>query len=457
MDSFNETLNHILEQQKLFFRSGTTKDYTFRYNQLTKLKQVIVKYEKQIAEALFLDLHKSHSESELTEIKYVLSEIDATLRNLRRWMRPRYVLGSVATFPSLSKVITEPYGQVLIISPWNYPFQLLVAPLIGAMAAGNVVVLKPSPQSFHTTEILQEIISEAFSDRYIALFKGDVKENQEILAHPFDYIFFTGGSRFGSYVASCAARYFTPLTLELGGKSPCIVDRDADIGLAAKRITWGKLLNAGQTCVAPDYVLIHASRKTEFLKALKCSITEFFGPNPQISESYPRIISKEATERLKRLLTQGNILYGGTCDPEERYCAPTIIDEADLNSELMQEEIFGPILPVVTFSDVDEAIRFVNERPKPLALYYFGKKRGARLVTEATSSGAICINDTIMQLANRHLPFGGVGNSGYGKYHGKYSFEIFSHLKSWHRSFLKPDLKFRYAPYIFPKWLQRSL
>ncbi|MEG1615736.1 MAG: aldehyde dehydrogenase [Bacteroidales bacterium] len=458
MDALSEKITHVIKQQREFFHSGATLEYEFRHGQLLKLKQVIQKYEKQICEALFADLNKSAEESYITEISMVLSEIDYLSRNLKRLMRPKRVMTPLTAMPGTGKVIAEPYGCVLIIAPWNYPFQLLMNPLVGAMAAGNTAVLKPSPQSANTSSIINRIIKEAFSERYIALFEGDIEVNQDLLANRFDYIFFTGGLKFGSYVAECAAKFLTPVTLELGGKSPCIVAPEANIALAAKRIVWGKMLNAGQTCIAPDYILVHESVRSELIKQLKINIVDHFGANPEVTPHYPRIISQNAVERLAELMkSSGTVLFGGNLNKENRYFSPTILADPDPQSRVMQEEIFGPILPILSYKTIQEAISMINSREKPLALYYFGGKEEAREVTRKTSSGGVCINDTILHVGNRNLPFGGVGQSGMGRYHGKHSFLTFSNLKGHHRSFTFADFKFRYAPYKLPEFLKRFL
>ncbi|MEG0949902.1 MAG: aldehyde dehydrogenase [Bacteroidales bacterium] len=458
MQNITERIETTVKQQHDFFASGATLDIEVRRAKLAKLKKMVQKHEKEICEALFLDLHKSPEESMLTEIQVVLSEIDYHLKHLSRWMKPRQVSASRATFPGRSMIHYQPYGVVLIISPWNYPFQLLLNPLVGAIAAGNCAVLKPSPQSAHTATLLGRLFNEYFSDRYITLFEGDTEVNQILLAQKYDYIFFTGGPVFGKYVAECAARTLTPVTLELGGKSPCIVDKSADIDLAARRIVWGKLLNAGQTCIAPDYVLVDNSCKNELIKKLEKYIIHHFGINPELSAHYPHIISEEATRRLANLLPHsGNILFGGQYNIEKKYFSPTLINEPAPDSPLMQEEIFGPILPLIGFDRIEEAILFVNKRPKPLALYYFGDKSTALKIMHQTSSGGMCINDTIMHIVNQHLPFGGVGDSGMGRYHGRESFITFSNPRSVHQSPTLFDLKFRYAPYKIPQFLKRFL
>lgn len=458
MKNLTERIGTAVKQQKDFFASGATLDIEVRINKLNKLQKMILKHEKEICEALFLDLHKSPEESVFTEIQMILSEIKYHIRHLSRWNKPRRVPFSLFTLPGQGFVQYQPYGVVLIIAPWNYPFQLLMNPLIGAISAGNCAILKPSPQSAHTSTLMARLINEYFSDRYICLFEGDTEVNQTLLAQKFDYIFFTGGPGFGRYVAECAARTLTPVTLELGGKSPCIVDKSADIDLAARRIVWGKLLNAGQTCIAPDYILAEQSIKSELIKRLEKYIIHTFGVNPKLNPIYPRIISEAATQRLATLLSEsGSIVFGGQYDIKEKYFSPTIILDPAPESDIMREEIFGPILPVVEYGRIEEAISFINRRPKPLALYYFGNKHTARKIMYHTSSGGMCINDTLMHIANPHIPFGGVGESGMGRYHGRESFRTFSNHRGIHESSVRIDPAFRYAPYKIPQFFKRFL
>lgn len=431
-----------------FFASGTTLDTSFREAYLSKLYASIKENEGEIARALYEDLHKSAPEAYVSETSIVLSEIRQQIKHMRRWSRDCRTRTPLFLFPSTSRIIYEPKGVVLVISPWNYPFQLALDPLVGAVAAGNCVALKPSTTSAATCRIIKRIISEVFPPEYVTVFDGDHAQTAELLDCRFDHIFFTGGIAFGKTVMERAAQQLTPVTLELGGKSPCIVDKTADIDLAARKITWGKLLNAGQTCIAPDYLLVHNSVKEALLERIPHYAERFYGSDIRRSETYPRIISDKAFERLKGYIDDAEIIiYGGEYDPQDRFIAPTIIVNPDPKSPLMQEEIFGPILPVLTFGDTDEATAFINGRAKPLALYYFGKRRdGERLLARTTSGGA-CINDTIVHVANPFLPFGGVGNSGLGRYHFRWSFETFSNIRGVVVSRRRADVMLRYPPY----------
>jgi aldehyde dehydrogenase (NAD+) len=337
---------------------------------------------------------------------------------------------------------------VLIIGPWNYPFSLMIEPLLGAIAAGNCAILKPSEIAPHTSAIVAELIHKTFESDYITVIQGGVETSQQILAEKFDHIFFTGGTKIGKIIMEAAAKHLTPVTLELGGKSPCIVEPDIDLKTAARRITWGKFINCGQTCIAPDYLLVDRTIKSELITELKQSIQEFYGTDPATSPDYPRIISDQHFQRLSSFLQDGNIMIGGQTNPENRYIAPTLIDNIALDSPIMQEEIFGPILPMVEYGDLTEAINLINSRPKPLALYLFSQDKAKQTrVLENTSSGGVCINDTVVHISVRDLPFGGVGDSGIGRYHGKTSFDIFSHKKSVLKKSFIFDLDWRYAPY----------
>lgn len=437
----------LVARQREFYAEGITRDVGFRIESLKRLKKALAEYEERINEALWEDLHKSAYESYLTEMSIVLQELNTHIRHLRKWAKPRRVATPFTLFGSRSRVVYEPFGVALIMAPWNYPFQLLVAPLVGAVAAGNCVVLKPSPYTARVSAVMAELIAAVFDERHVTVVLGDREENQALLAQRFDYIFFTGGPVLGRVVMQAAAGFLTPVTLELGGKSPCIVDRDANIDLAAKRIAWGKCLNAGQTCVAPDYLFVHKEVKNRLLEKIKHYIDSFYGANPQNSPDYPRIVRREAVDRLAGLMKQGNILWGGEIDREARYIAPTCIDGISPEDAVMQEEIFGPVLPVLEFSSINEVIDYVNAHEKPLALYYFGKAEAAREVIGRTSSGGVCVNDVIMHLANHRLPFGGVGNSGIGKYHGFYSFETFSNRRAVLYSSTLLDVPFKYPPF----------
>lgn len=447
-----------MNEQKVFFNTDVTKNIAYRIEKLKALKRAIRERIGKVNAALYEDLGKSAGEAYLTEIGIVLGEIDYHVKHLRRWARVRRVRTPLAFLPSKSRIMYEPYGVVLIIAPWNYPFQLLVEPLIGAISAGNCAVLKPSPFAPATTKVVQEIVSAVFEPGHVSVFEGDGQVVEELLRERFDYIFFTGGPRFGKHVMEAASKHLTPVTLELGGKSPCIVGRSADMELTARRIAWGKFVNAGQTCIAPDYVFVPEEQREAFVEAMRRVIRQFYGEDPRKCVDYSRIVHRAGTERLTALMrTSGRIAIGGEVVWEERYIAPTVLVDVEADSPVMQEEIFGPLLPVLTYRDMEEVIRFVNEREKPLALYYFGSSREARKVLARTTSGGACINDTLLHVGNPRLPFGGVGNSGIGKYHGKATFELFSNLRSVVQSSTCLDNTFRYAPSKYLGLLKRFL
>lgn len=441
-----------------FYRSGATKDIGFRIDALKRFDRVIRKYEGEIADALWKDLRKSPEEAYVTETAIVLEEIRAQIKNIRKWARPKKVGSPLFMFPSSSRVIYEPKGVVFILAPWNYPLQLLFDPLAGAIAAGNCVALKPSTTSAATCAVMKKIVSETFPENHVAYFDGDHAQTSELLGMRFDHIFFTGGASFGSTVMSEAAKNLVPVTLELGGKSPCIVDRGADTDIAARRIIWGKLTNAGQTCIAPDYLFVHSSLKDELIGKMKASIERLYGSDLRQSPNYPRVISDKAFKRLVGYLDgPGKITFGGDTDASERYIAPTLIEHPDPESPLMQEEIFGSILPIMTFDDITTVTGFINGREKPLAFYYFGKRREAKKVLDGTTSGGACVNDTLMHVGNNRLPFGGVGMSGMGRYHGRYSFETFSNIRGTVFSKNCMDIKMRYPPYRKFKTLKKLM
>ncbi len=438
-----------IEAMHTFFATGRTRDLAFRKAALVRLRQSLIAHEREIADALHADLHKSAEESYLTETGMVLAEIRDQIRHLDRRARPQRVASPLFLFPSRGRILHEPKGVVLILAPWNYPLQLALSPLVGAIAAGNCVALKPSTTSSATLDILRAILAECFAPEHVALFDGDHTQTDSLLDCRFDHIFFTGGATFGRTVMVRAAEHLTPVTLELGGKSPCIVDRTADPDLAARRIVWGKLLNAGQTCIAPDYLFVHRDLRDTLLARMAEVINQFYGPDIRRSETYPRIISDKAFARLCGYLDGAGvrILLGGERDASERFIAPTLVDAPDPQSPLMQEEIFGPILPVYTFNNIEEPLDFINGRPKPLALYYFGDRRTGRRVLHATTSGGACLNDTIMHVTAPALPFGGIGASGTGRYHGRASFDTFSNIRSVLASPRRFDLPLRYPPY----------
>jgi aldehyde dehydrogenase (NAD+) len=426
-------------------------DYAARIDNLKKLRTAILYYEEEIYEALYKDLHKSRFEAYATEIGFVLEELNFHLKHLRKWMRPHRVSTPVVNFPAKSFYTYEPKGKVLIISPWNYPFHLMIAPLIGALSAGDRVVLKPSEISANTSALLEKIINTTFDPATVKLFTGGVDVSQELLKLPFDHVFFTGSPRVGKIVMQHAAKNMTPVTLELGGKSPCIVDENANLKLAARRIAWGKLINAGQTCIAPDYFLVHKSVKKLFLDLLKDAVEKMYGPDTLNNKDYPRIITKANVERLKTLTEGAEIYYGGKYNIEERWFSPTVLNNVTFDMPVMGQEIFGPLFPVITFDDYGEIIEKINSRPKPLALYLFtDNKRLQNRILKEISSGGVSINDTLVHIVSPKLPFGGIGNSGTGKYHGKYSFELFSNVKSVVKRAVWPDVPVRYAP--FQSW-----
>jgi aldehyde dehydrogenase (NAD+) len=424
-------LEKLCKSQKEFFRSGKTRDINFRIESLTKLKDTVETYEQEILDAVYKDLHKDAIDGYATEISGFYDEVKYAIRNVHIWAEIESVETPLYMFPSRSYLQKEPYGVTLIISPWNYPFQLLMMPLVGAIAAGNTAILKPSEISVHTAIVLEKIINNTFPQEYLHVVQGAAEETQALMELPVDYIFFTGSVPVGKIVMAAAARNLTPLTLELGGKSPAIVHEDANLATAAHRISWGKFLNAGQTCIAPDYVLVHKSKKDAFIEELKKVIHEFYGEDASSHKRYCRIINDRHFQRLIGLLDSNKIIFGGRSNPEDRYIEPTILSLVDWDDPIMQDEIFGPILPILDYSDLDGIIHKINERPKPLSLYIFSEDESVqKRITEEIAFGGGAINNTIMHIVSHFLPFGGVGSSGMGKYHGKYSFETFSHSKS---------------------------
>ncbi|NEQ76780.1 MAG: aldehyde dehydrogenase [Okeania sp. SIO2C9] len=440
------SISKILNKQRQFFATGKTRNVEFRIKQLKLLKQVVSDDREQIIAAIKADLNRPTFEGYF-ELGFV-KEINNAIKKLKYWIKPRTVSTPIEQFPAGAKIYPEPLGVVLIIGAWNYPFQLVISPLLGAIAAGNCAIIKPSEVAANTSEVVANLIANTFDPVYISTVTGGVEITQQLLAEKFDHILFTGGTKVGKIVMEAAAKNLTPVTLELGGKSPCIVDADVQLEYTAKRIAWGKFINAGQTCVAPDYLLVNQAVKSDLLDKIKKYIVEFYGKNPANSPDYCRIINEKQFSRLTNLLQDGKIVIGGETNSEDRYIAPTIIEGVSWDSLIMQEEIFGPILPVLEYSNLEEAIAIVNSRPKPLALYFFSrnKQKQEQVLTE-TSSGNVCINDTVMQFGVVSLPFGGVGNSGIGSYHGKASFDTFSHYKSVLKKGLWFDLSWRYAPY----------
>lgn len=438
----------IVKNQRDYFNKGETKNIDFRISQLKKLKRAILDNENLIFEALKCDLGKCAFESYETEVGLILDEIKYTIKHLSSWSKPKKVKTPITHFLSWSYTYWDPYGVCLIMSPWNYPFQLTLAPLVGSIAAGNCAIIKPSAYSPKTSAIIAKIVKNNFVEEYITVIEGGRDANSALLEEAFDYIFFTGGVTVGKKVMEAASKHVTPITLELGGKSPCIVDTSADLDISAKRLVWGKFLNCGQTCVAPDYLLIHKSIKKEFLSNIQKYIKEFYGNDPINSDDLGCIVNDKHFERLQGLMKAGNIIAGGNVIKEKRKIAPTVIDNITWSDPIMQEEIFGPILPVIEYENLSEVISEINKHPKPLALYFFTKnKENEEIILRDISFGGGCVNDTIVHLATPHMPFGGVGASGMGGYHGKDSFETFSHKKSILKKSLLIDVKLRYAPY----------
>ena len=445
-----ESMNNIVSQQREYFMTNETKSVDFRLKQLKKLKRAVEKYSDDIYDALWKDLHKCKEEAFLTEISIVLNGIDDHIKNIRKWAEPKKVKTPLYLFPSKSYVMYEPFGVALIIAPWNYPFHLMFAPLVGAISSGCCVVLKPSPYSQYTSEVMQTIIDETFNKEYITMVQGHRDVNQALLAQKFDFIFYTGSPDMGKVVMEAASKNLTPVVLELGGKSPCIVDKDCNIDFAARRIVWGKTINAGQTCVAPDYLMVHRSVKDELIKKMIHYVEKFYGNDSQQSDCYCRIINDKSYQRLISYMDEGKIIYGGKCDAKERFIQFTLLEINDPNLcdlNVLKTEIFGPILPVITFDNIDKVSEYIVQRPKPLAFYYFGNDEAAFDLLNRTTSGGACINDTILHVGNDHLPFGGVGESGMGKYHSHESFLAFSNKRAVLKSSNKIDFAMKYPPY----------
>lgn len=446
----------ILDKQRAYFRDGHTKSLDFRIKQLETLKTLLKENEEELMNAVYEDFKKPPFETFGTEIGLIINEINFALKNIEKWVRPQSVPSSLVNFPSKNYILKEPYGNVLIIAPWNYPIQLCLLPLVGALAAGNTAVIKPSELTTQTSAVLEKLIATYFNPEVATVVLGGVETSSELLELPFNYIFFTGSTRVGKIIMQSAAKRLIPVTLELGGKTPCIVDETADLEISAKRIVWGKFVNAGQTCVAPDYLLVQDTIREEFLDHLKTAIVSLYGEDPSRSDDFTRIINNEHFERLAALLHDGTTVIGGETDASQCYIAPTVLSEITWNDPIMKDEIFGPILPVLTFSDVDDAIAQILQTTRPLALYLFTSKDATeKKVLEQVSFGGGAINDTIAQLGNHHLSFGGVGASGFGSYHGKASFDSFSHQKSIMKKNFLVDIPLRYAPYDDKiKWLK---
>ncbi|MFN3951592.1 MAG: aldehyde dehydrogenase [Thermaurantimonas sp.] len=454
-----EDYSSIVNIQRKYFAEGHTLAVANRRSALKALKKAIEKHENEILDALHKDLRKSPFEAWATELGVVYQEIKFHHKNLPKWARGKRVsTNQLIHFWSVSKIIPQPYGQTLIIAPWNYPFQLVMMPLIGAISAGNTAVIKPSEFTPTVAEVIKKLIESTFEESYVKVCIGGPEVSKALLEQKWDKIFFTGSPRVGKIVYEAASRHLTPVVLELGGKSPTIVSDKANIEVAARRIIWGKLINAGQTCIAPDYLLVHNSIKEQFIDKLKFYIRKFYGTNPHENTEYPRIVSRSHAQRLKDYISQSKVVFGGRSDMDDRYIEPTIL-EAREDDPVMRDEIFGPLIPVLTYTSLQDAIAFINARPKPLALYIFSEdKEEQNTVLHGTSSGSTAVNEVVMQVANEHLPFGGVGNSGIGNYHGKRSFDCFSHERSVLFKSTWIDVPLRYPPYGEKiKWIKSIL
>ncbi len=438
----------ILSDQKVFFNAQKTKNIESRLTHLKTLKTEILSKEQAIYDALKQDFQKSEFESFISEFGIVISELNLAIKNLKDWVKPEGVKSSILTFPSRDYIYKDPYGAVLIIAPWNYPFLLAIEPLIMAVAAGNTVVLKPSELTKNTSQLITDIVENVFPKEYVASIQGGVETSTELLAQRWDYIFFTGSVSVGKIVAQAASKHLTPVTLELGGKSPCIIDDSVDLNLTAKRIVWGKFLNGGQTCIAPDYIIVKSNIKTEFIEALKKEITKAYGENPIDSPDFPRIINTKNTVRLANMLKNQNVVFGGDINEDSCFISPTLIDNPALDSAVMSEEIFGPILPILTFETKEDIEKIIYNYEKPLSLYVFSNNNSfVDDILKTFSFGGGVINDVLIHFGNHKLPFGGVGNSGMGSYHGKLGFDTFSHRKAIIKRGNWIDPPIRYAPY----------
>jgi len=442
------TIPDIISSQREFFKSQKTKDLDYRLSLLRALKVEILANEQAVIGALNKDFKKSEFEGYLSEFGIVISELNFAIKNLKRWAKPKRIKSSLLTFPSKDYLYPEPFGTALIIAPWNYPFLLAMEPLIMAIAAGNTVVIKPSELTENTSKLITRIIKNVFPKTIATSIQGGVEISTELLAQKWDYIFFTGSTHVGKIVAQAAAKHLTPVVLELGGKSPCIIDDSVNLKLVARRLVWGKLLNGGQTCIAPDYVIAKSNIKEDLIAVLKTEINKQYGENPENSLDFPRIVNKNNTKRLETLLQDSNIVFGGKINVNECYISPTLVDQPSLNSQLMQEEIFGPILPILTYNTEEDIEHIIWNLEKPLSLYVFSNKTSfIKSTIEKYSFGGGVINDLLIHFGNHRLPFGGVGASGMGKYHGKHGFNTFSNTKPIVKRGNWFDPSFRYAPY----------
>ena len=442
-----ERIQELVQKQRAFYATGTTRDLKWRKAQLKAFNKGLGKWEPALCEALWKDLHKSYEEAFITEIGLVYGEIGEAIRKLPRWAKRRRKGTPLTVLPSASYIVREPLGCTLIVSPWNYPVQLLLNPLAGAIAAGCTAILKPSPYVPHVSKVIEEMIADTFPEEYVAVVQGNRVVNGELFKHRYDLVFLTGSPSLGRIAMEAQAKYLTPMVLELGGKSPCIVDKDANLKLAARRIAWGKCLNSGQTCIAPDYLFLHKDIKDAFVKAFQEELAGLYPGGTEHSDKFVHIVKESAFDRLESYLSNGTVIVGGRHDKSKLWIEPTLLDNVSPDAPVMQEEIFGPIFPVMTFEDREEVVKFVSGREKPLAFYYFGKSADAWDMIAKTTSGGACINDTIMHIANSNIPFGGVGNSGMGSYHSERSFLAFSHERAVVKTPTWIDLKFRYMPY----------
>lgn len=448
----------LVAEQRRYFQTGKTLPVAFRIEQLHRLKAILTAFEPALINALKEDLNKSPFEAYTTEIGIVYEELGTAIKHVERWAAPQRVPLPLVHFPAVGQILSEPYGVALIMAPWNYPVQLTLNPLIAAMAAGNCIIVKPSAYAPHVSHVLAQMLGDAFSPHYIAVVEGGRQENASLLEQKFDTIFFTGSVEVGKIVMQSASKHLTPVTLELGGKSPVIVEKSANLRVAARRILWGKTVNSGQTCVAPDYVLVDSRIKDDLLKMMRMELKRLWGVSPLGSPDYPCIINQKHFERLIGLMRNEHTYLGGGYDSGTRRIEPTILDQVDFDSPVMQEEIFGPILPVIAYDSLEEAIAKIIHRPKPLALYLFTTDKAVeRRVLRAVPFGGGCVNDCLMHLVSTKMPFGGVGESGMGHYHGKFGFDTFSHQKSIVNKGIFPDIPFRYPPYKNKLWLAKKL
>ena len=455
-----QDISAITKKQKAFFATGKTRDLSFRKDQLQKLFRAVKSSERKLAEAFKEDMNKSEFEAFATETGLVLKEIRYHLKHLKKWARPLRVPTPVIHFPAVSRILPEPYGSVLILSPWNYPLLLLFSPLIGAMSAGNCAVIKPSGRLPALNRVFSEIIGNTFPPEYIALFSGGHQISNRLLEEPFDHIFFTGSKQTGKKVMAAAARQLIPVTLELGGKNPCIVHQDAHLKSAARRIIWGKFINAGQTCIAPDYLLVHKDIKDLFVRHLIATLQEFYGEHAENTGEFTHMTGRENVLRMQEFIAEGKVLYGGLTDPENNFVAPTLLDGVRPGDKVMEDEIFGPVLPLLEYGSMEEMVAIARRHPDPLALYLFSSgKHFVKEMLEKIPSGTVAINDTVSQFVNEHLPFGGIRQSGIGAYHGKFSFDTFSHHRSLLRRGTWLDIPLRYPPYSAKKlkWIKKFL